>query len=708
MKKVIYSNITKALAVILFIASIVSGVLVVIDGIVQSEQEKEYIYGFENEFTDSKHIRSLLEAPQYTILSAYYDVYHKEDVKPELGTGIIEDGVPTEAPETELTTERIEGSKIPADTALLEQRIRERLKDLYCSDRIDYFVEWNGVIFTNCKATTADDVKKGDFYAYVERDADGHVTLDGSVDDVYADLFDHIAAYDTASTLTILASVKQDYANQCKVMWERQEAIFIDTVSVALALAVFALLLLIYLICVCGKNTKGEQKIVWLDYVWAEIHLAFLICLGVAGVALCVWLLEAYFYDYFPQRLLPLTLGSIAALVSAGVLASLLSILRNFKCRRFVASSLILSLLRWILLGFVRAVKWICRKCRAFKNALVGLLSKKTGVLLICMLFVYTVIIGCGVFAFLAPSLFVLWVLVALLAFVSACVAITYRAADLDEIKKGTREVRGGNVTYQIPEPRSEDMKSLAGDINGIAQGLDEAVSASLKAERMKAELITNVSHDLKTPLTSIINYTELLSKVEGLPEEARDYVQIIAIKNERLKNLTQDLFAISKVQSGNEEVVWEKLDVALLVEQAMAELEGDIQNSGLPFCVHTPKELYITADGRKMSRVVGNLLNNVLKYTMKNTRVFITAAEKNSEIVLEFKNISAHPMDFEADEIVGRFVRGDESRTTEGSGLGLAIAKSYTELCGGRFEIILDGDLFKAVLTFPTCTSAS
>ena len=227
-------------------------------------------------------------------------------------------------------------------------------------------------------------------------------------------------------------------------------------------------------------------------------------------------------------------------------------------------------------------------------------------------------------------------------------------------------------------------------------------MSAKLKAERMKAELITNVSHDLKTPLTSIINYTELLSQVEGLPEEARDYVHIIAVKNQRLKNLTQDLFDISKVQSGNEEVVWEKLNVALLLEQALAEHDNEIRESELPFCINAPKDLYISADGRKMSRVIGNLINNILKYTMKHTRVFITAAEKNGEILLEFKNISAYPMDFDADEIMGRFVRGDESRTTEGSGLGLAIVKSYTELCGGRFEIILDGDLFKAVLTFP------
>ena len=282
-----------------------------------------------------------------------------------------------------------------------------------------------------------------------------------------------------------------------------------------------------------------------------------------------------------------------------------------------------------------------------------------------------------------------------------ACFVVSYRAKDIDEIRKGVSEVRNGNVAYKIPELKSEDMKVLAANINDIAKGLDESVSAKVKAERLKTELITNVSHDLKTPITSIISYTELLSKIEELPEEAKDYVSVISKKSERLKNLTQDLFDISKVQSGNEDVVLEKLDVALLINQSLGENDSEIQKSELPFCVDAPKELYISADGRKMSRVVSNLINNILKYTMKNTRVFITAFEKDGEVIMEFKNIASYPMNFNADEIVGRFVRGDESRTADGNGLGLAIAKSYTEICNGKFEVVIDGDMFKAILKF-------
>lgn len=329
-----------------------------------------------------------------------------------------------------------------------------------------------------------------------------------------------------------------------------------------------------------------------------------------------------------------------------------------------------------------------------------GALSQKTGAILITMLFAYTAIIAlCCLFTFVNFNHFALWILIGFAVFGFACFFVSYRVKDLDEIKKGTSEIRNGNWDYKIAEPKSDDLKTLADDINDIAKGLEASLSAKLKAERLKTDLITNVSHDLKTPLTSIISYTELLSSVEVLPEEAKDYVSIIAKKSDRLKNLTQDLFDISKVQSGSENIILEKLDISLLVNQSLGEHDSEIQKSGLKFCVDVAKELYVSADGRKMSRVISNLINNILKYTMKNTRVFITASEKDNEIVLEFKNISSYPMDFDAEEIMGRFVRGDESRTDEGNGLGLAIAKSYTEVCGGKFEVILDGDMFKAII---------
>ena len=369
--------------------------------------------------------------------------------------------------------------------------------------------------------------------------------------------------------------------------WDRQESIVNDTFASTLIYVIIALLLFIYLLCVCGKNKDGEHKSMWLDNIWTEVHLAAIGGLGFGAVVICVILLDDYFTGHFPYNLMNMVVGLSAAIASAVVITSTLSIIRNIKCKRFVESSIIVRVIRWCWRVFVKVVKWFIRKLKTFKNAISYSLSQKTGAILISMLFAYTAIISvCCLFTFLNFILFVFWIMVGFAVFGFACFVVSYRAKDIDEIRKGGSEVRNGNVAYKIPELKSEDMKALAININEIAKGLDESVSAKVKAERMKTELITNVSHDLKTPLTSIISYTELLANVEGLPEEAKDYAQIIANKSDRLKTLTQDLFDISMVQSGNESVVLEKLDVSLLINQSLGEHDNEIKKSELPFCV--------------------------------------------------------------------------------------------------------------------------
>ena len=519
-----------------------------------------------------------------------------------------------------------------------------------------------------------------------------------------------IVSFDTESTIVVSCSIKEGVADEYRAIWEKQEKIVFDAFLQASICVLAALISLIYLLCVCGENKDGEYKNIWLDHIWAEVHLAFIGGAGLLTAAICIWVLEEYMYREIPNHFVYMIVGGSTGLACMIIISSLLSIIRNIKTKNLVKSSLICivirliyRILKWCFGILVRILKWIGRQTKSFWSCIFRLLSRKSGIILISMLFVYTVFVGiCGIGAAYSYSAAqAIWLICGILLFAFICFIIAHRAKDFDEIKKGVSNVRNGNISYKIPKLRCEDMKALAANINDIAKGLDESVNGKLKAERMKTELITNVSHDLKTPITSIINYTELLSKIEELPEEARDYVAVIAKKSDRLKRLTQDLFDISKVQSGNDDVVLEKLDAALLIDQALAEHEQEIQDSGLPFCVDTPKELFFSADGRKMSRVISNLISNILKYTMKNTRVFITASEKNGNIVMEFKNISAYPLDFDVEEITQRFVRGDESRTTEGNGLGLAIAKSYTEICNGTFEIVADGDLFKAILKF-------
>ncbi len=680
MKKFLYSNYTKTIAVLLFVVSIVLGALTATNGIAEYCNEKELVYGFENDFNEARFFSSLLDAPESAIFNAVDNLYSELD---------------------EETIQSLQKGHSFIDPGSYEGVIRERLNDLYCADKINYYVKWNNTVFTNCGATSEKELMTAQFYRLTKRDEKGNTERESSQNRYYSYPFlDVLSLYDK-TTIVVCTSVKDAYVDECKVAWDRQESVVNNTFASTLIYVILALLLFIYLLCVCGKNKDGEHKSMWLDNIWTEVHLASIGGLGFGAVVICIILLDDYFTGHLPHDLMNMVVGFSAAITSAVVITSILSIIRNIKCKRFVESSIIIRVARWVFKTLFAILRWLRNRFIGYRNLVFKTLSKKTGIILISMLFVYTALIGGFGMGVIISPVSPVWFMFGILLFGLAAFVVAYRAKDLDEVKKGVSEVRNGNVAYKIPELKSEDMKVLAANINDIAKGLDESVSAKVKAERMKTELITNVSHDLKTPLTSIISYTELLANVEGLPEEAKDYALIIAKKSDRLKTLTQDLFDISKVQSGNESVVLEKLDVLLLINQSLGEHDNEIKKSELPFCVTAPKELYISADGRKMSRVISNLISNILKYTMKNTRVFISAYEENGEVVMEFKNIASYPMDFSAEEIVGRFVRGDESRTQEGNGLGLAIAKSYTEICNGKFEIILDGDMFKAILKF-------
>ena len=681
MRKIVYSSITKFIAVVIFILGIVGSVLTGADGIMEYCNQEEEIYNFENVFSESWYISNLLGDPGNVVYNAYRSVFYEYD-----GYGL-------QRPiEEDISSEEIR--------LKLENNLKERFAEYYNSGKVNYYVQWNDLVLTNCGAKSAEDLMQGEYYSYLKREPGGHIDrqMPNNKHIYRGYLLEEFEQFDQTSTIVIACSVDEDIVAEYKAIWELQEGIVIDTITYTIANAGIALLMLIYLICVCGKTPDGEYKNMWLDNVWLEGHLAAIAAFGVGGVAVCFLVIEQYAYGDFPRNLVYPILGAVSGLVSLVLISSLLSIIRNIKTRRLIETSIVLRLVRWCFRTLKKIVRWVWRKNKAFWKAIFRLLSKKTGVILVGMLFGYTAFIG--ILGILTPES-PLPVIIGVLLFGFAAFVVARRSADLDEVKKGVSEVRNGNVAYKIPELRCEDMKALAANINDIAMGLDESVSAKVKAERMKTELITNVSHDIKTPITSIINYTELLSKVDGLPEEAKDYVAVIAKKSDRLKNLTQDLFDISKVQSGNDEVVLEKLDVALLIGQALAEHDNEIQSSGLQFCVDTPKELFISADGRKMSRVMSNLIGNILKYTMQNTRVFISAADKAGVIEIVLKNISAYPLNFSAEEITGRFVRGDESRTAEGNGLGLAIVKSYTEICNGTFDVVLDGDMFKAILKF-------
>ena len=684
MKRFIYSKYTKFIAAVIFVACIVLGALTATTGINNlMKNEKDMIYQFEDDFSDSRHLKHLLYEPENLIFNAYYNFYNVEDDKENVT--------------------KTEPLTINGQT--LEQNIEQRLNDMWCKDKIHYYIKWNDRVFTNCGASSPEELNQNDLYSYVMRPGKGDIHLERETtfsDNAYLSnyMLNEVARYNEDDYIEIAATISEEYFNKCYEDWYRQASLTNDIIYRTLVFAIIALLMFIYLLCVCGKNKDGEIVPMWVDNIWLEVHLAAIGIIGFFALYIIVVLMDNVFTGRFPARLFNIIEIFTTAIASSAILTSFLSIIRNIKRKNFIGSSIMMRVIRWGWRTFVKVLVWLRNVFVEYRKIISKTLHKKSGALLIGTLFGYTALIGLfGIFTCGAGNPFWIFVGIALFGFASFLVA--HRSKDLDEIKRGVSEIRNYNSSYKIPELKCEDLKELAANINDIGNSIDESVSAKMKAERMKTELITNVSHDLKTPLTSIISYTELLSKVEGLPEEAQDYVQVIAKKSDRLKNLTQDLFDISKAQSGNEEIVFEKLDAELLINQAIAEFDKEIEGSKIKFCVDADKELYFPADSRKMSRVVNNLISNILKYSMKNTRAFISAKEKDGQIIFEFKNTSAYPLDFDAEEIMGRFIRGDESRTTEGNGLGLAIAKSYTELCNGTLDIVLDGDLFKAVIRF-------
>lgn len=284
-------------------------------------------------------------------------------------------------------------------------------------------------------------------------------------------------------------------------------------------------------------------------------------------------------------------------------------------------------------------------------------------------------------------------------------VTLLYITSGLRRLEKAGREIASGNLEHKANlSGMSGDIKRYGETLNSISDTMADAVDEKLRSERMKTELITNVSHDIKTPLTSIINYTGLISKEQCDNPRIAEYSEVLNRQSERLKRLIEDLVEASKAATGNLEVDLVPCDASAFIEQAGGEYEDKLSGSNLQLVVKQPQEeMYIMADGRRMWRIFDNLMNNICKYALEGTRVFMSLEHIGNNAVFAFKNTSRAPLDLSEDELMERFTRGDSSRNTEGTGLGLSIAKSMAELQGGSLHLDIDGDFFKAVLSFPT-----
>lgn len=275
-------------------------------------------------------------------------------------------------------------------------------------------------------------------------------------------------------------------------------------------------------------------------------------------------------------------------------------------------------------------------------------------------------------------------------------------AADIGALNDRILAVREGSLTGELILSGDTDLQEAADNLNQIQKGMETALAEQVKSERMKVDLVTNVSHDIKTPLTSIISYTELLRQEEELPQHVKEYIQILGEKAERLRGIVQDVFEISKATSGQLPIQMETLDMGKLLRQTLADMNDQISQSALLMRTAIPETpVPVLADGQRLYRVFQNLLQNALRYSLEGSRVYLALTEEAGQTVVRIKNTSGVEL-ADSKDFTERFVRGDESRTDGGSGLGLSIAKSFTEACGGSLTVETDADLFTVTVAFP------
>lgn len=450
-------------------------------------------------------------------------------------------------------------------------------------------------------------------------------------------------------------------------------------IVLTILLLAVCLFLFIFLLCSMGHK-EGVDGIYqcWLNKIPLDLFLALLVLLFFAWAT---FLSDIWYIDFWYYILLAFGAAALA-------LTLILSVAGRAKAPGFFKNTLIYKVFAWIFRGLGRIPM-------VWRTALVW------GALCLAELF-FMFMLGWN-----EEQYAVLW----LLSRGVLTIVILYLASSLRLLQKEGQAIADGQTDYKgKPIPRwLPALKKHEDNLQSIQSGIQKAVDEQTRAERMKTELITNVSHDIKTPLTSIVNYVDLLEKEDIQPEKAKEYVDVLNRQSARLKKLTEDLVEASKASSGSLPVHLAPTDVNVLLSQLAGDYIEKLEGAQLEPIFHpAPSQPVIQADGQLLSRVLGNLFSNICKYAMPGTRVYFESTADEKTVSLTFKNISKYELNIPAEELMARFVRGDRARHTEGSGLGLSIAQSLTELQGGTFRIEIDGDLFKAVVTFPRARAES
>lgn len=450
-------------------------------------------------------------------------------------------------------------------------------------------------------------------------------------------------------------------------------------------LFVLCLALVIFLLCAAGHKEGVEGiHLNWVDKIPLDLYLALALAVGSCALMLGI---DATGVDFVPAVILLAILLALAVLL---VMSVLMTLATRFKSGAFWKNTIIFYILRF-LARTLRAIGTGISYCAVHLP-----LYWQAGLIFVGISLAELFVLA----AFSRSAVVVIWV-IAKLAEAPLLVLILI---SLQKLKSGGEALAAGNLNASVDLNHMYGVLKHHGEnLNSIAQGVQKAVQQQLKSERFRTDLITNVSHDIKTPLTSIVNYVDLLKKEDVQPEKAKEYLAVLDRQSARLKKLTEDLVEASKASSGTLPVHLEAVDVNVLLSQVSGEYQSRFELCRLePIVKLAPESPQILADGKLLWRVFDNLLSNICKYAMPGTRVYFTSEVLDSRVQISFKNISNCPLDITADELMERFVRGDSSRSTEGSGLGLSIAQSLTGLQKGSFDLVVDGDLFKANISFP------
>lgn len=462
---------------------------------------------------------------------------------------------------------------------------------------------------------------------------------------------------------------------------------FNDNISTIMVLGGIAILLVIilgvYIILTAGYNQNGELEVSWLDNIPLELYALI--------TFIYLFLMMSIASD---SEIMDIIISAISIVVMIGILMlDVKTILSRLKNKIFVKSSLCGKMMLFTFKEVKKALKDIDKKWKAV--LIVGGVFLCEGVVVIIFIASDYAATGFGEF---------IWIVIKILQFVLIMCLYT----DIAYIRDGVKDMCEGHTDKKIDTAKMNGVfRQTAEYINDISDGLDRAVEEKLKSEQLKTELITNVSHDIKTPLTSIINYIDLMKKENIENTKIKEYIAIVDKQSMRLKKLTEDVIEASKAATGNISVEMGRLNICEMIAQSLGEYEAKFTEKSLTVVYgNTEASRYVWADGRLLWRVVENLFSNIYKYALEGTRLYIDISEQDDKVLIIMKNVSKYQLNISSDELMQRFVRGDSSRTTSGNGLGLSIAESLTKLQNGTLDIEINGDLFISILSLKKADS--